>query len=273
MFYDIIAHRILALLTAVCLCNTAYAGKEQTSRHHHLLPHQKNRKQNCFNSKNNDIPVILKEKDLYQAVCDNDVRTAASLLLSLRKTPINKRYGLWYDTLLHTAVKKKSRKLVALLLRRSDIDLSQKNISFCGPKTALDIALESGSHGMIKLLTRRKNFDPTYREQGESTINKLAQRNTVWAESLCQYVLKNQLRSTTPQASKEQLTCMICLQTPAEIIKAASAPVSTHNKPEQLMSITTCCHALLCSQDKKRWLDFSENKNCPNCRKPYDKKE
>lgn len=281
MFYTIRAHtRLIALVTAGCLSGMVYPGKSEHIRHHatkrqiakiqHLLT---TAEQQHFTPQKKNVTSFL-----YEAVRKGDIASVQLILSSSRKKDIhlNKHYGFFKDTLLHSAVKKKNKSLVTLLLNDPRIDPSAKNISVGGRKTALDLAIASGSHNMIKTFISRGNFDPTQRDEtGESTINKLARRNKFWAKKMCQNLLRNRLETevaacqAASNPNDKKLECMICLQTAAEICQAAKInPLDVHKKPEQLMSITPCCPALLCTQDKKRWLNTSLNKNCPTCRKP-----
>lgn len=281
MFYTIRAHtRLIALVTAGCLIGTIYPGKNEHIRHH-ATKRQIAKIQHLLTT--TEQPYFIPQKKnvtsfLYEAVRKGDIANIRLILSSSRKKdiPLNKHYGFFKDTLLHSAVKQKNRPLVTLLLNDPRIDPGTKNISVGGPKTALDLAIASGSHNMIKTFINRHNFDPTQRDEtGESTINKLARRNKLWAEKLCQNLLRKRLQTDTADSeavnnpNDQKLECMVCFQTPAEICQTAKTnPLDIHKKPEKLMSITPCCHALLCTQDKKRWLNTSRNKNCPTCRKP-----
>lgn len=282
MFYTIRAHtQAIVLVTAGCLSGMVYPGKSEHIRHHatkrqiakiqHLLT---TAQQQHFIPQKKNVTSFL-----YEAVGKGDIASVRLILSSSRKKDIhlNQHYGFFKDTLLHRAVKKENKSLVTLLLNDPRIDPSAKNISAGVPKTALDLAIASGSHNMIKTFINRGNFDPTQRDKtGESTINKLARRNKMWAEKLCQNVLINRLKAeataleTADNRPDKKLACMVCLQTPAEICQAAQAdPFDSQKKPEQLMSITTCCHGLLCTQDKKLWLQTRRgNKKCPTCREP-----
>ena len=281
MFYNIRDHtQAIVLVTAGCLIGTVYPGKSEHIRHH-ATKRQIAKIQNLLTTaeRQNFIPQKKNVTSfLYKAVRKGDIASVRLILSSSRKKDIhlNKHYGFFKDTLLHIAVKKENKPLVTLLLNDPRIDPSAKNISDGGPKTALDLAIASGSHNMIKIFIHRSNFDPTQRDEtGESTINKLARLNKFWAEKLCQNVLINRLKieaaacQAANNTSDKKLECMICFQTPAEICQAAKKPLDSQKKPEQLMSITPCCHVLLCTQDKTRWLQMPHgNKSCPTCRTP-----
>lgn len=276
MFYGITTQRFSAtVLTAACLVSTLYAGKDHVSDHQRTARHQTVHRQTCFYRKKEHA-----QSELYEAVRQNDIQKTASILSSA-PVDINKQYGFWRNTLLHRTVIEKRRKLTALLLKHPTTNPALKNISAKGGRTALDIAVEFGSHSMIKTFTRQKNFDPTCRdEHGKSTINKLAERKRSWAENLCRYHLKNSLKQEEQQIKKAKkkkatehtptsMQCMVCLQTPQEILTAAAThPLDADKKPEQLMSITACCHKLVCADDKQQWLDVYLQKTCPNCREP-----
>lgn len=299
MFYDITAHtKAIALATALCLFGKAYPGKDKISRESILNQRAttKHRHRYLYHPRRESAYKKTVQTSLYQSVCDKDIDAAKLILSSSKQIDTNKQYGFFQNTILHTAVMKNSPQLAALILNHPNTDQSIKNK---GGRTALDMAISSGSHTMIKTFIHRRNFDPTKRDEtGESTINKLKKRNVLWAEKLCQNMLKNRLQLDAKQAKSastmdskdaqtennmsasdhehhntnnrtahEALQCMICFETPTEILKiAASHPIDAYKKPEQLMSITTCCHGLLCTQDKTEWLHVSFSSNCPTCR-------
>jgi len=273
MFYDITARKsAIALAATFLLINTTYPGKDKISRdtilNQRTTPH---RQRYLYPPKREAVYKKTVQASLYQAVCDKDIRAVKLILSSSTQIDTNKQYGFFQDTILHTAVKKKSPQLATLILNHPRTDSSIKNISIGGPRTALDIALKSGSHNMIKTFTHASNFDPTKRdESGESTINKLEKRNAWWAENLCRHLLRNRLQLDAKHTTaREPMQCIICFETPAEILKAAANhPVDAYKKPVQLMSLTRCCHALLCTQDKTQWLNTNFHRNCPACRKP-----
>lgn len=251
MFFGTTAQRMTCVfITISSLMGTTYPGRDQSSKQ--LGAQQQHRQRNNVAKKN----VI---DSLYHALCKNDHQQAHRILsrLSQIKNPIKSK-RLYRYSLLERAVKQKNCSIVSKILE------FPQPIG-CNLTKAYNIALKSGSHRMIKTLTRRSNVDPTKRdESGESIINKLAQRNKAWADNLCSYVLMQQL-----QRNKKANTCMVCLATPQEIIAtAAQDPADRTKKPKELMNLTTCCHGLLCEADKASWLASSEHKDCPNCRKP-----
>lgn len=264
--YSVTAHRLVIVLVIVsCLIGTVYPGKDKISRRA-TIAHQRitSRKQSyLYPPKRETIYKKNIQTSLYQAVCDKDISAVKLILSSSKQIDTNKKYLPWGNTALHIAVVKQSPTLAALLLKHPKTDSLTKNKLGI---SALDLAIALGSHTMVKTFTRASNFDPTKRDKaGESTINKLEKRNAWWAENLCRYLLRNSLQPT----SHEPMQCMICFDTPAEILQAAANnPIDAHKKPEQLMSITRCCHALLCTQDKTEWLKRSSHRNCPACRKP-----
>lgn len=248
MFFCATRERItnLFIITSL-LMGTTYPGRDQSSKQ--LGAQQQHQRKNNAAKKN----VV---DSLYNAVNKNNHQQALLILSRLHHTIPIRSNRLYRYSLLERAVTKKNCSIAHRLLPFTDPSDFKK---------AQNRALKSGSHRMIKILTRRSDVDPTKRDaSGVSIINKLAQRNKVWAESLCWHTLTKQ-----KQRGQNVKNCMICLATPQEIIAtAAQDPADRTKKPKELMNLTTCCHGLLCEADKASWLASSEHKDCPNCRKP-----